>query len=97
MIFPRGAARTDHASVADNVYDAVIVGAGIAGAIVANQLSAAGKRVLMLEAGPGDDITLSGYKSYLERFYASAAKHNQAPFADNPNAPMPKSTDARAG
>ena len=95
MIFPRGAARTDHASVADTVYDAVIVGAGVAGAIVANQLSAAGKRVLMLEAGPGDDITLSGYKSYLERFYATAAKHNQAPFADNPNAPMPKSIDAR--
>lgn len=95
MIFPRGAARTDHDSVADNVYDAVIVGAGISGAIVANQLSAAGKRVLMLEAGPGDDITLSGYKSYLERFYGTAAKHNQAPFADNPNAPMPKSTDAR--
>jgi choline dehydrogenase-like flavoprotein len=95
MIFPRGAARTDHDSVSDTVYDAVIVGAGVAGAIVANQLSAAGKRVLMLEAGPGDDITLSGYKSYLERFYATAAKHNQAPFADNPNAPMPKSIDAR--
>ena len=95
MIFPRGAARTDHASVADTVYDAVVVGAGISGAIVANQLSAGGKRVLMLEAGPGDDITLGGYKSYLERFFATAAKHNQAPFADNPNAPMPKSTDAR--
>lgn len=95
MIFPRGAARTDHAAVTDVVYDAVVVGAGISGAIIANQLSAAGKRVLMLEAGPGDDITLEGYKSYLERFWASAEKHNQAPFADNPNAPMPKSTDAR--
>jgi len=95
MIFPRGAARTDHASVSDTVYDAVIVGAGVAGALLANQLSAAGKRVLMLEAGPGDDITLSGYKSYLERFFATDAKHNQSPFPDNPNAPMPKSTDAR--
>jgi choline dehydrogenase-like flavoprotein len=95
MIFPRGAARTDHAAVNDVVYDAVVVGAGISGAIIANQLSAAGKRVLMLEAGPGDDITLEGYKSYLERFWGSAEKHNQSPFADNPNAPMPKSTDAR--
>lgn len=96
MIFPRGAARrTDHAAASDVVYDAVIVGAGISGAIIANQLSAAGKRVLILEAGPGDDITLDGYKSYLERFYASAVKHNQSPFPDNPNAPMPKSTDAR--
>jgi len=95
MIFPRGAARrTDHAAASDVVYDAVIVGAGVSGAIIANQLSAAGKRVLMLEAGPGDDITLDGYKSYLERFFASSIKHNQSPYADNPNAPMPKSTDA---
>lgn len=96
MIFPRGAARrTDHAAAGDVVYDAVIVGAGVSGAIIANQLGAAGKRVLMLEAGPGDDITLDGYKSYLERFFASSIKHNQSPYADNPNAPMPKSTDAR--
>lgn len=96
MIFPRGAARrTDHAAAADVVYDVVIVGAGISGAIIANELGAAGKRVLMLEAGPGDDITLAGYKSYLERFYGEAIKHNQSPFPDNPNAPMPKSIDAR--
>ena len=95
MIFPRGAARTDHSAVTDVVYDAVVVGAGISGAIIANELSSAGKRVLMLEAGPGDDITLDGYKSYLQRFWGSTIKHNQAPFADNPNAPMPKSTDAR--
>ncbi|HEX2049451.1 MAG TPA: GMC family oxidoreductase [Actinomycetota bacterium] len=96
MIFPRGAARrTDHDAAADVVYDVVIVGAGISGAIIANELGAAGKRVLMLEAGPGDDITLAGYKSYLERFYGQAIKHNQSPFPDNPNAPMPKSIDAR--
>jgi choline dehydrogenase-like flavoprotein len=95
MIFPSGAARrTDHAAAADVVYDAVVVGAGVSGAIIANQLAAAGKRVLMLEAGPGDDITLDGYKSYLERFFGAAIKHNQSPYADNPNAPMPKSTDA---
>ena len=95
MIFPRGAtSRTDHATAGNVVYDAVIVGAGVAGAIVANQLAAAGKRVLMLEAGRGDDITLEGYKSYLERFFGAAIKHNQSPYADNPNSPFPKSTDA---
>ncbi len=96
MIFPRGAARrTDHKTASEDFYDAVIVGAGISGALIANELSRAGKRVLMLEAGPGDDLTLSGYEEYLSRFYESAYKHNQSPYPENPSAPMPKSTDAR--
>ena len=48
MIFPAGAtARTDADAVSGTLYDAVIVGGGIAGAIIANQLSQAGQRVLM--------------------------------------------------
>jgi choline dehydrogenase-like flavoprotein len=96
VIFPRGVARrTDHQTASEDFYDAVIVGAGISGAIIANELSRAGKRVLMLEAGPGDDFTLSGYEGFLKRFYESAYKHNQAPYPENPNVPMPKSIDAR--
>ncbi len=96
MIFPRGAARrTNHMAASEQFYDAIVVGSGISGAIIANELSQAGKRVLILEAGPGDDLTLRGYEEYLTRFYAATVKHNQAPFQDNPNAPMPKSLDAR--
>jgi choline dehydrogenase-like flavoprotein len=96
MIFPRGAAtRTNHATACDVVYDVVVVGAGVSGAIMANELSRAGRRVLVLEAGPGDDITLDGYEEYLERFYASSTKDNQSPYPENANAPMPRSTDAR--
>jgi choline dehydrogenase-like flavoprotein len=96
MIFPRGAASsTDRAAASEVVYDAVIVGGGISGAIIANELSRAGNRVLMLEAGPGDDITQEGYEQYLNRFYEAASKDNQAPYAENPNAPMPRGYDAR--
>ncbi len=96
MIFPRGAAsRTDHATASDVVYDAVIVGAGVSGAIMANELSRAGNRVLILEAGPGDDISLEGYEQYLTRFYEATNKDNQSPYPANPNAPMPRSTEAR--
>jgi choline dehydrogenase-like flavoprotein len=77
------------------LYDAVIVGAGISGAIIASELSAAGMRVLILEAGVGGDRTLSGYEEYLSRFYATAFKDNQAPYPPNPDAQMPRSTDAR--
>ncbi|HYO83735.1 MAG TPA: GMC family oxidoreductase, partial [Bryobacteraceae bacterium] len=95
MIFPSGSTqRTSAEKVNTETYDAVIVGAGISGAIIAHELGKAGKRVLILEAGPGGDRTLGGYQEYLERFYATAAKDNQSPYAKNPNAPMPRSTDA---
>jgi choline dehydrogenase-like flavoprotein len=96
VIFPRGAAtRTDPAAASGVCYDAVIVGGGVAGSIIASQLSQAGQRVLILEAGPAEDLTLRGYEDYLSRFYAAASKDNQAPYPQNPNAPMPRSTDAR--
>ncbi|MGN5381339.1 NAD(P)-binding protein [Streptomyces lasalocidi] len=52
--FPEGAAqRTDPAAAAEVLYDAVVVGGGIAGALIAARLSDAGKRVLILEGRPG--------------------------------------------
>ncbi|MGO9961668.1 MAG: GMC family oxidoreductase [Solirubrobacteraceae bacterium] len=96
MIFPRGAAqRTDHKSASQTLYDAVIVGSGISGAIIANELSAAGKRVLILEAGAGGDMTIRGYEDYLSRFYATPFKDNQSPYPVNDDAPMPRGTDVR--
>ncbi len=82
-------------TAAKRTYDAVVVGAGIAGAITAKQLAAAGKSVLLVEAGPSDDISLKGYEDYLTRFYGTATKDNQAPFARNPNARMPRSVDIK--
>ena len=95
MIFPSGATRrTQHQMAAETLYDAVVVGGGISGSIIADELSRAGKRVLVLEAGIGEDHSLDGYEAYLERFYATAAKDNQSPYPINPNAPMPRGTDA---
>lgn len=96
MIFPAGASqRTSVEAAGREIYDAVIVGSGISGAIIANELSRAGKRVLILEAGLGGDRTLRGYEDYLSRFYATAARDNQSPYPLNADAPMPRSTDAR--
>ncbi|MFF9023631.1 GMC family oxidoreductase [Streptomyces eurythermus] len=94
VIFPAGAAtQTSAAEAAQGVWDAVIVGGGMSGSIVAEQLGQAGYRVLILEAGPGKDLDLAEYESYLSRFYGAVVKDNQSPYPFNPNARMPRSTD----
>lgn len=61
----------------DAQYDVVIVGAGISGALIAKRLGAAGKKVLILEAG------IDGQGSYaddLQRFYLAQAKVPESPY-----------------
>jgi len=58
-------------------YDVVIVGGGISGALVAQMLGAAGRSVLILEAG---DQVLPNSNAYLQRFYQAAAKLPEAPY-----------------
>jgi choline dehydrogenase-like flavoprotein len=91
----RRASQVDHASAAAKVYDAVVVGSGVAGSIIANELSQKGLSVLVLEAGPADGLTFQGYDSDLTRFYGAASKDNNSAYADNPNAPMPRSYETR--
>lgn len=95
VIFPAGAAtETSPEEAEKDNWDAIIVGGGMTGSIVANQLSQAGFRVLVLEAGPGKDLDLAEYESYLSRFYGATVKDNQSPYPFNLNARMPRSTDA---
>jgi choline dehydrogenase-like flavoprotein len=96
MIFPKGAAHrmTAHNLAAEpEEFDAVIVGTGISGAVIALELSQKKKRVLMIEAGPGEDITLNNYLGYVERFYGAFTKDSQAPYPVNNNAPYPRGSD----
>ena len=61
----------------NDLYDVVIVGAGIAGALMAQELVKAGKQVLILEAGPHPDDALAGY---LDNFYKSWIKLPESPY-----------------
>jgi choline dehydrogenase-like flavoprotein len=95
VIFPLGAATRTTPEIADKrSYDVAIVGGGIAGSILATQLSQAGHSVVILEAGPGKDVQVDEYEAYLSRFYGASVKDNQAPYPFNPNVRMPRSTDA---
>jgi choline dehydrogenase-like flavoprotein len=71
-------------------YDVAIVGSGVSGAVIARQLGAKGHRVLVIEAGSGRDITVADYEENVERFYVTVGKDNNAPYALNPDAPMPR-------
>lgn len=72
-------------------YDVAIVGSGVSGAILAKELGGRGLRVLVIEAGPSHDLTVAEYETSLRRFYGAVSKDNNAPYAANPNAPMPRS------
>ena len=57
----------------DVTHDVVVVGAGVAGSILAKRLTLAGLRVLVLEAGPGTPAAFDSYSRHVETFYAAAS------------------------
>ncbi|WP_294534906.1 GMC family oxidoreductase [uncultured Rhodoblastus sp.] len=94
--FVKNPNRPDLAALqSDSDYDAIVVGSGISGAIIANELAQAGKRVLIVEAAPETDRTYEGYTEYLNHFYGQSAKDNQSPFPINPNAATPRGSELR--
>src|SRR6202012_1652864 len=58
-------------------YDVVIVGAGVSGALIAKQLGMAGKKVLILESGPG---LPANNNDCMNRFYTALAKVPEIPY-----------------
>src|ERR1043165_2244873 len=58
-------------------YDAVIVGAGVSGNLIAKELGLAGKKVLILEAGLS---VPASREEYMENFYLALAKTPEAPY-----------------
>ena len=72
-------------------YDVAIVGSGFAGANMALLLARAGRRVLVLEAGPGLD-TLHG--AHVERYVLSTFKSPSAPYPPDAGALDPSRTNA---
>ncbi len=66
-------------------YDAIVVGAGASGNIVAANLAEAGKRVLLLERGTREDYASAGHRDHLRNQRHSPYGHNAGPpIAGNP-------------
>jgi choline dehydrogenase-like flavoprotein len=74
-------------------YDVAIVGAGIAGSILAKHLSQKGKSVVVLEAGGRTANTWPEYQANVERYQAAGAKVPNSPFPSTGGAPSPDVLD----
>ncbi len=85
----------DHQRATTTEYDVVVIGSGVAGSIIAKELGREGFNVLVMEAGPEDDITVSQYQANLQRFYSAVSKDNNSPYAENRNAPMPRGYESQ--
>lgn len=84
---------TTGAEAARGSYDAVIVGAGWAGSLIAKQLGRRGWRVLVLEAGEGGTQTWSGYLDSVQTFHSAVAKVPNSAYRRNSAAPSPDVLD----
>ncbi len=77
----------------NNQYDVVIVGAGMAGSVIAKQMALAGKKVLILEAGVEADD--NAREENMQNFYLAMAKTPESPYPQNYNAPRPSVLDLK--
>ncbi|MGK5549938.1 FAD-dependent oxidoreductase, partial [Streptomyces sp. URMC 127] len=64
-------------------YDVIVVGAGLAGSLVAKELGDKGWRVLVLEAGTGTHSSWPGHLDAVDTFYAALAKVPNSPYRPN--------------
>ena len=78
---------------ADEHYDAVVVGAGVAGSLIAKHLTRAGFQVLVLEAGRATTARLEDYTGHIETFYAAANKGPESAWPPAKAAPQPDTSD----
>ncbi|GGR27915.1 GMC family oxidoreductase [Streptomyces netropsis] len=74
-------------------YDVIVVGAGMAGSLVAKRLGDQGWRVLVLEAGTGTLDTWPGHLDALDTFASAVAKVPNSPYRPNAVAPSPDVLD----
>ena len=76
------------------IYDVVIVGAGIAGAILAKELGNRGHSVLIIESGAAIP---HGRESLMEKFFLDPKKLPESPYPKNHFAPAPTIEDLDEG
>jgi choline dehydrogenase-like flavoprotein len=76
-------------------YDIIVIGAGIAGSLIAKHATRAGLSVLMLEAGPETPARFDTYQQHVEDFYRALVKGPESAWAPAVAVPQPDTADLR--
>ncbi|NBE54879.1 GMC family oxidoreductase [Streptomyces boluensis] len=74
-------------------YDVIVVGAGIAGSLIARHLGDQGRRVLVLEAGARAADPDQGNRDALATYFSASAKVPGSAYRPQPAVPWPEVTD----
>ncbi|MFF0473923.1 GMC family oxidoreductase [Streptomyces sp. NPDC004284] len=74
-------------------YDVIVVGAGVAGSLVAHRLGRHGRRVLVLEAGAADPGGRGPAADPLTAYLTAAGRLPGSPYRPRPAAPAPEMSD----
>lgn len=80
------------AKISTQHYDVVVVGAGVAGALLAYELVSAGKRVLMLEAGP-DETSFADRSRYVQNYKKASLRVPECAYPQIDAVPRPGTDD----
>jgi NAD(P)-binding Rossmann-like domain len=95
-----GGAGEEHLTPAEQApieqHDAVVVGAGVAGSLIAKHLTRAGFRVLLLEAGAATAASFEGYTNHLDTFFKAFVTRLGVPVPPADEAPQPAQTQSAA-
>ena len=82
--------------MSETTHDVIVVGAGVAGAVLTKHLTDRGLKVLVLEAGDSTAQSVAGYERHIDTFLGATAKGPESAWPPSTHAPQPDTGDLKS-